>query len=100
MTKMTIVEIERWVQRAIYEAGGLLAYARQQRIPTSTLCNALKRRHAWTPYTLRCVGLVAVQIVEEAAATDVPKPVVKDRPYRKMWRLGDWPSRYAVTAEC
>lgn len=98
MKKMTIVEVERWVQRAIYEAGGLLAYARQQRIPASTLCNALKRRHAWTPYTLRCVGLVAVQLVEQPVEA-APKPVVNERPYRRMWRLGDWPSRYAVTAE-
>lgn len=99
MTKMTIDEVERWVQRSALDCGGLSKFARQQRMPLSTLMNALKRRHAWTPYTLRCVGLVAVQIVEEAAAAAVPKPVVQDRPYRRMWRLGDWPSRYAVTAE-
>lgn len=97
MTEMTRAEIEAWVRRGIAECGGLLAYARQQRMSPSTLENTLKRRHVWTPYTLRLVGLPGVQVVVDPVAQAAPKPVA--RPYRPMWRLGDWPSRYQVTGE-
>jgi len=89
MMQMTRVEIEAWVWRGIADCGGLLAYARQQRMSPSTLTNVLSRRHAWTPYTLRLVGLPGVQVTAEPVATAVP--VRAARPYQPMWRLGDWP---------
>lgn len=74
MMQMTRVEVEAWVRRGIAECGGIMAYA---------------RRHVWTPYTLRLVGLPEVQVVAEPVATAVP--VRAARPYQPMWRLGDWP---------
>lgn len=73
--------------------GRLSVYARRRQVPLTTLMNTLKRRHAWTPYTLRAVGLADVVVVGEVPAV----PVRHARPYRPMWRLGDWPGRYRVT---
>lgn len=89
MTQMTRVEVEAWVRREIAKCGGLMAYARQQRMSPSTLNNTLSRRHVWTPYTLRLVGLPGVQVVAEPVVSAAP--VRAARPYQPMWRLGDWP---------
>lgn len=94
MREMTREQVEAWVRSEAAQYGGRLSvYARQRQVPLTTLMNTLKRRHAWTPYTLRAVGLADVAVVAEVPAVpDAPK-----RPYRPMWRLGDWPSRYRVT---
>ena len=91
MREMTREQVEAWVRSEAAQYGGRLSvYARRRQVPLTTLMNTLKRRHAWTPYTLRAVGLADV--------AEVPAvPVSLGRPYRKMWRLGDWPSRYRVT---
>ena len=94
---MTREQVEAWVRCEAAQYGGRLSvYARQRQMPLSTLMNALKRRHVWTPYTLRLVGLAGVVVVAgvQAAAS---APVRHARPYRPMWRLVDWPSRYRVT---
>lgn len=96
MREMTREQVEAWVRSEAAQYGGRLSvYARRRQVPLTTLMNTLKRRHAWTPYTLRAVGLADVAVVAEAPAV----PVRHARPYRPMWRLGDWPSRYRVTGE-
>ena len=96
MREMTREQVEAWVRSEAAQYGGRLSvYARRRRVPLSTLLNTLKRRHAWTPYTLRAVGLADVVVVAVVAEV----PAVPGRPHRKMWRLGDWPSRYRVTGE-
>lgn len=91
---MTREQVEAWVRSEAAQYGGRLSvYARRRQVPLTTLMNTLKRRHAWTPYTLRAVGLEGVVVVAEVPAV----PVSLGRPYRKMWRLGDWPSRYRMT---
>lgn len=96
MREMTREQVETWVRSEAAQYGGRLSvYARRRQVPLTTLMNALKRRHAWTPYTLCAVGLEGVQVVADVKAVKVPaKPV---RRYRPMWQLGDWPSRYRVT---
>lgn len=72
--RMTREQVEAWVRSDAAQYGGRLSvYAR--------------RRHAWTPYTLRAVGLEGVAVVAEVQTA----PVRHARPYRPMWRLGDWP---------
>lgn len=94
---MTREQVEAWVRSEAAQYGGRLSvYARRRQVPLSTLMNVLKRRHAWTPYTLRAVGLAGVAVVAEVQAAP-SVPVRHARPYRPMWRLGDWPSRYRVT---
>lgn len=96
MREMTREQVEAWVRSEAAQYGGRLSvYARRRQVPLTTLMNTLKRRHAWTPYTLRAVGLADVAVVDEVPAV----PVRHTRPYRPMWRLGDWPSRYRVAAE-
>ena len=80
--------------------GTLRGYCAQQGVHISTLSNMLHGRNRFTGRVLRLLGLEHVRIVarvEGAAVEPVPAP--GGRPYRPMWRLGDWPSRYQVAGE-
>lgn len=52
----------------------------------------LHGRNTWTQRALRLLGLGDVQVVVEGEGQPVAVvPVPSARPYRPMWRLGDWP---------
>ena len=56
-------------------------------------------RNRWTPKVLRLLGLEHVRVVDGVEDCVEPLTVVVGRASRRMWRLGDWPSRYRVTEE-
>lgn len=99
MREMTREQVVAQVRRMQREAGGLRALCARQGVHISTLSNMLGGRNTWTVRVLRLLGLEHVRIVERVDAEPVAEVVVRQaRTYKPMWRLGDWPSRYRVTA--
>lgn len=98
MREMTREQVVVLIRRRVAECGTLRAYCARQGVHISTLSNMLGGRNRFTPRVLRLLGLEHVRIVERVDGAAV-EPVLDapKRPYRPMWRLGDWPSRYRVT---
>lgn len=96
MTREQVVAEVRRMQR---EAGGLRALCARQGVHISTLSNMLGGRNTWTVRVLRLLGLGEVQVVDNMGHQGRRVPAVPrlPQPARRMWKLGDWPSRYRVT---
>lgn len=92
---MTREQVVRLIRKQAAACGTLRAFCARQGVHISTLSNMLAGRNRITPWVLRLLGLEDVRIVET-----VPVPAGRSRAYRPLWRLGDWPSRYRVDAEC
>lgn len=95
MREMTREQVVRLIRRQAAACGTLRALCARQGVHISTLSNMLHGRHPFTPRVLRLLGLDHVRIVARVAVGPVQAPAA--RPYQRMWRLGDWPSRYRVT---
>ncbi len=92
MRQMTRGQVVAEVRRMGREAGGLRALCARTEVHPSTLSNMLHGRNTWTQRALRLLGLGDVQVVEAVEGQPVAvAPVPSARPYRPMWRLGDWP---------
>jgi hypothetical protein len=101
MREMTHEALCQLIRRQARCCGSLSALARRQGVSISTLSNMLHRRNRWTARVLGLLDLAHVRVVAEAAVPAVVEPVLSAphvRPYRPMWRLGDWPSRYRPAA--
>lgn len=98
MREMTREQVVRLIRKQAAACGTLRALCARQGVHLSTLSNMLGGRNRFTPRVLRLLGLEHVRIVARVDGAAVePVPDAPKRPYRKMWRLGDWPSRYRVT---
>ncbi len=99
MRELTREQVVAQVRRMQREAGGLRALCARQEVHISTLSNMLGGRNRWTVRVLRLLGLGEVRVVDNAGhqgRLGVVTPLLT-KPARRMWRLGDWPSRYRVT---
>lgn len=94
MREMTREQVEALIRKKVAACGTLRALCARQGVHISTMSNMLHGRNRFTPRVLRLLGLEHVRIVDPASLPAVP--VSPGRPHRKMWRLGDWPSRYRV----
>ena len=92
---MTREELSGLIRRKAVAYGSLRQYAAAHGVHLSTLSNMLHGRNRYTLRVLRLLGLDHVQVV--ARVTVEPVQDAPIRPYRRMWSLGDWPSRYRVT---
>lgn len=95
MREMTREELSGLIRRRAVAHGSLRQYAAAHGVHLSTLSNMLHGRNRFTLRVLRLLGLDHVQVVARVAVEPVPSAPA--RPYRRMWQLGDWPSRYRVT---
>lgn len=99
MREMTCEQVVRLIREQAAACGTLRALCRRQGVHISTLSNMLHGRNPFTPRVLRLLGLAHVRIVARVEGVEAETLLVPQRPYRRMWRLGDWPSRYRVTGE-
>lgn len=100
MREMTREQVVVLIRRRVAECGTLRAYCARHGVHISTLSNMLGGRNRFTPRVLRLLGLEHVRIVARVDGSATETMLVPQRRYRPMWRLGDWPSRYRVDAEC
>ena len=101
MREMTREQVVRLIRKQAAACGTLRGYCARQGVHISTLSNMLGGRNRWTARVLGLLDLAHVRVVAEAAVPAVVEPVLSAphvRPYRPMWRLGDWPSRYRPAA--
>lgn len=74
------------------EAGTLRQLCARHGVHISTLSNMLGGRNIWTVRVLRRLGLGDVQVVPSGEGQPVGvAAMLPERPYKPMWRLGDWP---------